>query len=61
MIKISNRAKKIKEFGVMRLLSRARTLEASGKNVIHMEIGESDFGLPTPIEKSAIEAMNNVK
>ena len=59
MIKISNRAKKIKEFGVMRLLSRARALEDSGKKVIRMEIGESDFGLPPPIEKSAIEAIRN--
>jgi len=59
LIKISNRAKKIKEFGVMGLLSRALALEASGEEVIRMEVGESDFGLPAPIEKSAIEAIKN--
>ena len=43
----------------MRLLSRASALEASGQKVIRMEIGESDFGLPTTIEESAIEAIQN--
>ena len=59
MIRISDRAKKIKEFGVMRLLSRAKALEASGEKVIRMEVGESDFDLPLPIAKSAIKAIKN--
>ena len=41
----------------MRLLSRAKALEASGKKVIHMEIGEADFGLPRPIKRRAFEAI----
>ena len=57
LIRTSNRAKEIKEFAVMRILSRAKALEASGKKVIHMEIGEADFGLPAPIEKGALEAI----
>ncbi|MDC2964539.1 aminotransferase class I/II-fold pyridoxal phosphate-dependent enzyme [Gammaproteobacteria bacterium] len=57
MIRTSNRAKIIQEFRVMRLLSRAKALEASGKKVIHMEIGEADFGLPAPIERRALEAI----
>ena len=57
MIRTSIRAKKIQEFRVMRLLSRAKALEASGKKVIHMEIGEADFGLPAPIERRALEAI----
>ena len=57
MIRTSIRAKKIQEFRVMRLLSRAKALEASGEKVIHMEIGEADFGLPAPIERRALEAI----
>lgn len=57
MIRTSNRAKRIEEFGVMRILSRAKALEASGKKVIRLEIGESDFGLPEPIKRGALEAI----
>ena len=41
----------------MRILSRAKALEASGKKVIRLEIGESDFGLPEPIKRGALEAI----
>jgi len=36
----------IEPFRVMQLLERARALEAQGRTIIHMEIGEPDF--PTP-------------
>ncbi|MDQ6958075.1 MAG: aminotransferase class I/II-fold pyridoxal phosphate-dependent enzyme [Mariprofundaceae bacterium] len=42
----------IEPFRVMQLLERARELEAEGRRIIHMEIGEPDF--PTP--SSVIEA-----
>jgi aspartate/methionine/tyrosine aminotransferase len=35
--------KSIKPFRVMAILARARELEASGRSIIHMEIGEPDF------------------
>jgi len=38
----------IEPFRVMELLEAAQQLEAAGKSIIHMEIGEPDF--PTPIE-----------
>lgn len=43
---------KIEPFRVMQLLERAKELEAEGKHIVHMEIGEPD--LPTP--NSVIEA-----
>ncbi len=43
---VSRRAANVAPFFVMALLRRARALEASGLDVIHMEIGEPDF--PTP-------------
>ena len=39
----------IEPFHVMALLARARELEAQGRSVIHMEIGEPDFPTPEPI------------
>ncbi|MDQ6981595.1 MAG: aminotransferase class I/II-fold pyridoxal phosphate-dependent enzyme [Mariprofundus sp.] len=42
----------IEPFRVMQLLERAKELEAAGRKIIHMEIGEPDF--PTPA--SVIEA-----
>lgn len=45
-IQIARRMDKFSPFYVMELLQRAKQLEIQGRNIIHMEIGESDF--PTP-------------
>jgi aspartate/methionine/tyrosine aminotransferase len=39
----------IEPFRVMQLLERARELEALGKSIIHMEVGEPDFTTPQPV------------
>jgi len=39
----------IQPFRVMQLLSRARRLEAGGRDIVHMEIGEPDFPTPAPV------------
>ncbi len=39
----------IAPFHVMALLARARELEAAGRSIIHMEIGEPDFPTAAPI------------
>ena len=39
----------IQPFRVMELLSRARQLEAEGRDIVHMEIGEPDFPSPEPV------------
>lgn len=39
----------IAPFHVMALLARARELEAAGRSVVHMEIGEPDFPTAEPI------------
>jgi len=43
---LADRMQEISCFYVMELLQRAKQLEAEGKDVVHMEIGEPDF--PTP-------------
>jgi aspartate/methionine/tyrosine aminotransferase len=39
------------------VLARARRLEADGRDMIHMEIGEPDFATPQNITEAAIRAM----
>ncbi|HEY5257979.1 MAG TPA: pyridoxal phosphate-dependent aminotransferase [Candidatus Baltobacteraceae bacterium] len=39
------------------VLARARALEAQGKRVVHMEIGEPDFDTPAHIKKAAVESL----
>ncbi len=44
--RLAQRTLGISSFQVMELLRRAKELEQQGRNVIHMEIGESDFTTP---------------
>lgn len=43
----------IQPFHVMELLRRARELEAQGRDIIHMEVGEPDFPSPPPVLEAA--------
>src|SRR5215831_9028596 len=43
--------------GAFEGLARARGLEAMGKHVVHLEIGEPDFATPDNITEAAIAAM----
>lgn len=51
---ISRRARDIQPFHVMELLRRARELEATGRDIIHMEVGEPDFPTPRPIAEAGM-------
>jgi aspartate/methionine/tyrosine aminotransferase len=50
---LARRMEGIEPFYVMDLLAYARELEAQGRNIIHMEIGEPDFPTPEPIRQAA--------
>lgn len=41
------------------VLARARALEAQGRQVIHLEIGEPDFDTPSHIVEAAVEALRS--
>ena len=41
------------------VLAKAKALEATGKNVIHLEIGEPDFETPQHIKDAAIQALQD--
>jgi aspartate/methionine/tyrosine aminotransferase len=47
------RVNDIAPFHVMELLTRAKTLEAEGRDIIHMEVGEPDFPTPAPVIAAA--------
>ncbi len=47
----------IKPFQVMEIWNRAKELEAQGKHIIQMQIGEPDFTAPDPVIAASIEAL----
>ncbi len=47
--RLARRLAGIAPFHVMELLARARELEAAGRSIVHMEIGEPDFPTPRPM------------
>ena len=49
----ASRLADIAPFHVMELVARAKTLEAEGRDIIHMEVGEPDFPTPEPIVAAA--------
>ena len=51
----------IEPFYVMELLARAKELEAQGRDIIHMEVGEPDFPTPEPIASAAADAIRQGK
>jgi len=53
----ARRAAEIEAFRVMDILARARALEAQGRAIVHMEIGEPDFPSPDPVIRAGIAAL----
>ncbi|MEP7329049.1 MAG: aminotransferase, partial [Betaproteobacteria bacterium] len=47
----------IDPFHVMEVQTAARALEAAGRSVVHMEIGEPDFPTPLPVLAAAQRAI----
>ena len=47
----------IEPFRVMEILARARELQAQGRDIIHLEVGEPDFSTPEPIIEAGIAAL----
>ncbi|THB76343.1 MAG: pyridoxal phosphate-dependent aminotransferase [Desulfobulbaceae bacterium] len=56
---ISRRCKTIVPFYVMDLLARAKALEAEGRSIIHMEVGEPDFVTPPPVIEAGKQALDS--
>ena len=56
---ITCRAKDIPPFIVMDILERAQEMERSGRDVIHLEIGEPDFDTPEVVKEAGRQAITD--
>ncbi len=54
---LARRVAEVAPFHVMELLARARELEAQGRSIVHMEIGEPDFPTAKPICDAGIRVI----
>jgi len=55
--KLARRANQVTPFLAMEIMERAKCLEASGREIIYLCLGEPDFPTPEPIVNTAREAM----
>ncbi|MCX6072102.1 MAG: pyridoxal phosphate-dependent aminotransferase, partial [Chloroflexi bacterium] len=55
----SERVRHLKAEGAYRVLGRAQELEADGRDIIHLEIGEPDFPTPAHIRRAGIQAITD--
>jgi len=55
----ARRAAEIEPFHVMDVLARAQALEAEGRRVVHMEIGEPDFTAPDAVVEAGVRALRD--
>jgi aspartate/methionine/tyrosine aminotransferase len=56
-IRLAERMGRLGTESAFEVLARAKALEAAGKHVIHLEIGEPDFPTATHIADAAVEAL----
>jgi len=56
-VTVSRRSTEIRPFVVMDIVARAKALEAQGRDIVRLEIGDPDFPTPAVITKAAEEAM----
>ncbi|ORU93620.1 MAG: aminotransferase [Cycloclasticus sp. symbiont of Poecilosclerida sp. M] len=57
--KISKRMGCITSFHVMDVMARAKTLEVSGRDIVHMEVGEPDFATAQPVIDEGIRFLRS--
>jgi len=57
-MKLATRMSRLGTETAFEVLARARALEAQGREIIHLEIGEPDFDTPRHIVDAAIRALN---
>jgi len=54
---IPKRVREIKPFLAMEILERAQQLEAQGRRIIHLEVGEPDFDTPECVKEACARAL----
>jgi len=58
---IPERVRNIKPFLAMEILERAQELEAAGRHIIHLEIGEPDFDTPQCIKDACVRSLRTTR
>jgi aspartate aminotransferase len=58
-IKFAERMDHIGTEGAFEVLAKARRLEAQGRDIVHLEIGEPDFATPDNIVEAAVSALQS--
>ncbi|MCK4533935.1 MAG: pyridoxal phosphate-dependent aminotransferase [Syntrophobacterales bacterium] len=58
---VTKRASEIPPFIVMDILEKAQEMERSGKDIIHLEVGEPDFDTPECVNKACYKAIRDGK
>jgi len=58
-MKLAERMSRIGTESAFEVLARARALEAQGKDIIHLEIGQPDFPTPAHIKEAAKRALDD--
>lgn len=56
-IRINSKANSISPFIVMDVMEKAQQLDKTGKDIIHLEVGEPDFETPQAIKNAAMDAI----
>ncbi len=56
-ITLSRRSEEVTPFWAMELMERAKVLEAQGRQIIYLCLGEPDFPTPQPAVRAAVEAI----
>jgi aspartate/methionine/tyrosine aminotransferase len=56
-LRLATRMAQIEPFHVMEIQRRALELEAGGRRIVHMEIGQPDFSAPQPVIDAATAAL----
>jgi len=59
MLNLAERMSKLGTESAFDVLVRARALEAQGRDVVHLEIGEPDFDTPEHIVEAGVEALRS--
>ncbi len=54
---IAERLRSIKPSGTLAMAEKARELASSGRRILHLEVGEPDFGTPEHIKEAAYKAI----
>lgn len=58
---LSQRSQEVQPFQVMAILAKAQAMQAAGRDIIHLEVGEPDFPTALPIVEAGIAALQQGK